>query len=356
MHKAHPDGQHDIFEPHENPFIRDGVEAFTESGMFRLSAIRQDLDAWLTGQKFTGHAALPAPPAQWLYLPQWTQAQADAIDAYLSGLPIEAFTGNDYGLLVKLLVYRHMPEGALIDEALSYAAQNLALGAAQSQWQAQNSDAAIPQAQLARLHNAMPSTLDGIATALRLSETGQAMVQYGAARAAENVVALADDTRRALQNTLMDWQVKKTAGDPAATVAKLQQTLFDKFATLNRDWRRIAITEAGEMALQGLVSATPPGTRLKRIEQYRGACSFCRKINGQIMTVAAPDKTGKDGHTEIWEGKTNIGRSQAKNKRTENGLVSRKPSKKRSTRPPTPAARRKSFLSTSIRSRCHPPN
>ena len=106
----------------------------------------------------------------------------------------------------------------------------------------------------------------------------------------------------------------------------LQGTLLDQFADLNRDWRRIAITEAGEAANQGLVATLKPGTLVKRIEQYRGACPYCKSIDGQVYTVVSPDKPDKDGDTQIWAGKNNYGRSGAARKRTPEGMVDRLPS------------------------------
>jgi hypothetical protein len=62
---------------------------------------------------------------------------------------------------------------------------------------------------------------------------------------------------------------------------------------------------------------------VKRVEQYRGACPFCRSIDGVIATVVAPDAPDKDGNTQIWVGKDNVGRSAAPRKRVGDALVPR---------------------------------
>jgi hypothetical protein len=105
----------------------------------------------------------------------------------------------------------------------------------------------------------------------------------------------------------------------------LRTKLFDQFGTLNRDWRRIAITEAGEAMLQGQIAALPYGTKVKRVERYTNACAFCRSIDGRVATVVDPAKPEKDTEREVWVGKNNIGRSASPKKRVGDMLVARPP-------------------------------
>jgi hypothetical protein len=90
---------------------------------------------------------------------------------------------------------------------------------------------------------------------------------------------------------------------------RLASALFDTFAMLNLDFDLIAATELGEALVMGIVAAQKPGTRLERHEAYRGACQWCRSINGKVFTVVSPSKPDKNGDTEIWVGKTNVGRA-----------------------------------------------
>lgn len=112
---------------------------------------------------------------------------------------------------------------------------------------------------------------------------------------------------------------------PGAPGSSLQTKLLDEFATLNRDWRRIAVTEAGENANQGYVASLKPGAKVKRVEQYKGVCSWCAKIDGKVMRVVDPADPDKNGDTDIWVGKTNVGRSAAPRKRVGSLLVDREP-------------------------------
>jgi hypothetical protein len=150
-----------------------------------------------------------------------------------------------------------------------------------------------------------------------------AVVEFGRARCGENVVSLADAARHRLRKLIVDDQEARFLGDKASMAEGMQTKLLDNFGLMNRDWRRIAITEAGDNANQGMVAAQKPGTKLKRVEMYRGACAFCRSIDGRVMTVVDPAAPKKDGDSCVWIGKTNVGRSVAPRKRVEGALVDR---------------------------------
>jgi hypothetical protein len=110
--------------------------------------------------------------------------------------------------------------------------------------------------------------------------------------------------------------------------SKLRSELFDRFGEANRDWRRIAITEQNEAAGQGFIASQKPGTKVKRFEMA-DACAWCRAIHERVMTVVAPQKADKDGETEVWLGKTNVGRSAAPRKRLEDGRLVERPADER---------------------------
>ena len=103
----------------------------------------------------------------------------------------------------------------------------------------------------------------------------------------------------------------------------LQARLFDSFSALNRDWRRIAITEAGEVANQAYLGELAHGARVRRVEHYVGACPFCARLNGQEFIWSEQPLDESFGWTHVWPGKTNVGRSASPRKQTEDGLVER---------------------------------
>ena len=119
-----------------------------------------------------------------------------------------------------------------------------------------------------------------------------------------------------MRDVIMQHEEQKMLnGGASAPGSSLRTRLLDEFGTLNRDWRRIALTEAGEMANQGFIASQAPGNKVKRLEQYAGACPFCRKIDGVVMEIVPSDKQDKNSETQIWVGKTNIGRSVSPRKR-----------------------------------------
>jgi hypothetical protein len=140
------------------------------------------------------------------------------------------------------------------------------------------------------------------------------VIEFGRARCAEHVTALADGARRRLRKLIVDHQ-EAAMLNPAAGGSDLQTKLVDAFGTMNRDWRRLAVTEATENLNQGFIASCRPGEKVRRVEKYRGACPFCRQIDGTVMTVVAPDAPRKDGETQIWVGKTNVGRSASPRRR-----------------------------------------
>jgi len=314
--------EHDIWLPHHNVWVKALVEDYTQQGMIRTSAIRTSLNAWLEGKNYQQDMNAAKPDFA-LFSEYWTDAQAVSVESYLQSIEPALFSIEDTALLARLLVRQHLPIDVLIDNALNHTAQSLIMGSAQAHWEAKNPATPITEAQVAALQSSLPNTLESVLSALSLSVSSRAMLDYGAIRAAENVVELSNNARTNLSGVLMDHQLKRLSGDESATTAKLQQTLFDKYGDMNRDWRRIALTETGEMSMQGFIASTAVGRKVRRLEMYKGACPFCEKIHGTVMTVVDADKPDKDGKTEVWTGKTNIGRSSSPNKRTENGLTPR---------------------------------
>jgi hypothetical protein len=153
------------------------------------------------------------------------------------------------------------------------------------------------------------------------------IIEFGQVHCAENIVSMADSAKHKIKKTIISHlEEKAMAGQTFTTgLEGLQTKLFDEFGVYSADWRRIAITETGEMANQAYVAGQPPGTKLKRVEMYEGACQWCSKINGMIVTVVDPAKPFKDPWKEIWVGKTNVGRSSSPMKKVGDKLVPRSP-------------------------------
>jgi hypothetical protein len=312
------DGADDgIWKPHDSPFVRYLIELFTTKGLTMLSDVQAELNAWIEGQR---HQPSPEPvekPQPTLYA-QWTPAEMDLVELYLTSLSREQFTLEDWGLLIDYLVQRYLPLSDLQKQATALAVRAALMGKAQKIIET------IPDDQAASVVEAMPQSYAEARELFGGQKLFDSVMEYGTLRACENVQELSNEVRHRMKTTVLESVSRAQQGDVWA-VSELQQKLLDDFATINRDWRRIAVTEAGECANQGFIASLPLGTKVKRMEIYHGACSYCRKINGRVMTVVAANDPNKNGETDVWPGKTNIGRSSAKRKRVGDALIERTP-------------------------------
>lgn len=143
------------------------------------------------------------------------------------------------------------------------------------------------------------------------------MLEWAKVHAAENVQGWSNTARSRLRKLLIQ------AAEQRWPARKLQRQLFERFFELNRDWRRLALSETNESYNQGWIAGRT-GKRVRRIEMV-DACAFCRKIHGEVFTVVSPTKEPKDGWKEVWPGKTNVGRSRSPQKRLPNGKMVDRP-------------------------------
>lgn len=318
MHKAMgedpPDGG--IWDAHPNPFVRRLVELFTDRGLTRIANLQEELARWLSGGE---HApALQRPPRPEGVMARWSLAELGLANAYLRALPSDQFTIEDWMMLVDYLVQRHLSPADLRTEAEWLASRAAIMGRVQAAL------VEIDDARADHLLMQLPSVAD-IDRMFGLTPAQRAVIDYGRARCAEHVVGLSDGARHRLRTLIVDYQEAVFLGDQATTGEALQSKLLDAFGTMNRDWRRIAVTEATENVGQGMIAALKPGSKVRRVEKYRGACAFCRSIDGRVAMVVEASNPVKNGDTEIWVGKTNVGRSAAPSKRVGGVLVERGP-------------------------------
>lgn len=353
-----PGGKGDMWEPHPSVFLQQLVEAFTSLGVKVTDDLKAELFSWLAGgvhgagapahpshPLLLGHGPHnggsgatgggsgagggqpPVPPSGgWPIVPavSWTPETVAAARAYLLAKPLASWTVDDFLLLVDVLAQSHFPPG--------WAEQQAEWLSTRSGLMAKVEDLA-PGASLAQVGNvlaAMPNTLaEALAGELQLRPAHVAAMAFGRARAAENIRNVNDALRHALKSSILaslEEGFAVAGGAPALPSQALTQRLFDDFAQHNRDWRRIAVTEAGEIKNQGFVGLQDPGEFLRRVERYRGACTFCRNLDGRVFKVVDPLDPDKDGQKEIWAGKTNVGRSASPRKRVDGELVDRLPS------------------------------
>lgn len=323
--KARNDDESFIWQPHESVLIQQLVELFTKRGLMRLEAVRKAIMRWQnkTGAGEAQPSPLQVSMAQSMkgMMSRWTAEEKDLVEIYLNALPKDAWQLSDHMLCTELVVQTYLPHDEIVTEAQWLASKATMMGKVEANW---NKAKQPTLADAKKLLAALPNNEEETVATLPLSPFEKTTLAFANFRAAENVVNLTDKVRKTLRSTIaQDVEKRQLGGDE--TGPSLQTKLFDSFSEFNRDWRRIAVTEAGECQLQGMIAGCKPGTKVKRIEQYASACPFCKKIHNTIATVVSNDHPNKDPDTMIWPGKNNIGRSGSPRKRVGDTLVKRTP-------------------------------
>jgi hypothetical protein len=307
-----------IWKPHESPLIRRLVELFTKRGLDRLDHVREQIQAWVSGANHRSSSnAVPRPGM----MERWTPAELDFVKLYLESLPPKLWDLDDHMMAVDFVVQRYLPADELRTEAEWLSTRAGLMGKVQANLAA----AAVTAKSADLILAALPSTVGAAVTQFSLKAQQKAALDFARVRTAENVRALSEGVRHKMRATIVQHLENEQTKGSGAPAPSLQSTLLDNFATLNRDWRRIAVTEAGEAQLQGYIASLAPGTKVQRVEQYENACGFCKRIDGKVATVVSPDHPDKDPDNMVWVGKNNVGRSASPRKRLGDMLVHREP-------------------------------
>jgi hypothetical protein len=175
---------------------------------------------------------------------------------------------------------------------------------------------------VARLSEYVPTEFGKLPDKI-LTPVERQILRVSRARAAENISNVTESARHRMKTIVIEHVQAQVLGMKQGQYTALRTRLFDEFGQLNRDFRRIAVTEAGECCNTGFIAAQRPGSRVKRLEAYRGACPFCKSINGKVLEVVEPTAPQKNGDDQVWVGKSNIGRSASPRMRQGGGLVER---------------------------------
>jgi hypothetical protein len=314
--KATHDHDGDIWQPMDSPLIARLVELFTQRGLDRLDAFRTELLAWHAGARHRPGERMARPAGA---MERWNDAERELVKLYLEHLPPAQWSLDDHMMSIDFLAQRYLPLDDMRTEAEWLATRSSLMGRVQA-----NMDG-VTAKQADVLLAAMPSTVQAAMDQFGGTPAQATTMQFAATRCAENVRNLANDARHRMRTTIADHVQALELGAPVVGGSSLETKLLDQFGTLNRDMRRIAVTEAGEAQTQGYVSSMPPGTKVKRVEQYRNACAFCRRIDGRVVTIVEPGAADKDWDTQIWAGKNNIGRSASPRKRVGSVFKEREP-------------------------------
>lgn len=295
-----------------NRFAADHIEAVSA----RLEAILTQLRAMLAGI-LSGHPEmLLKADAPWL---RWDEARFELVRRKLWSMTPDSMTLADYEILIEWIIARYLSDDVIQTEAEYLAVRAALMGKIESNL---SIDRRVTNPMIGHIVELLPTSFAQVPPHV-LTPLEAAMMDYGRAHAAEAIRGVAEGVRHRMATVVMQHVQAGILGQREGTTKHLQTALFDQFSNQNRDMRRVAVTETGEIGCQAYVMNMPTGSRVKRIESYRGACDFCRSINGKEFEVVAADSLHKDGSSQIWVGKTNVGRSASPMKREGDRLVER---------------------------------
>lgn len=132
-------------------------------------------------------------------------------------------------------------------------------------------------------------------------------LKWIAARGAAHMTGITDVSRKMLREELTAGAMEKLSS------GQFQQRLFDKFSAMNRDWRRVVVTETAASIQNGTLASIDPadGWEVQWTSAAK-ACPFCTAMDGKRFKIVDAKSGNKNGQTQVWVGKNNIGRSASK--------------------------------------------
>jgi len=310
-----PDGTESLlWSPHANEWLRAHVEDMTGRFQRILQAIQEAISRLVLGEPLDRLMKSEVP---WL---RWDQGRYDATKARLEAKGPEHFTLDDWLEVVDLIIQRYLPDAVIQSEAQYLAVRAQFAGMIQANMDHQQAKLNMPE--IDRLMHLLPTDFRQIPPKV-LSPIERSILDVSVAHTAQAISDVTESARSRMKRICIEHIQAQVLGQAEGQWTHLRQRLFDEFGQLNRDFRRIAITEAGEACNSGFVASQRPGTALRRQEAYKGACPFCKSINGKVFEVVDPAKADKNGETQVWLGKTNIGRSAAPRMRQGSTMVER---------------------------------
>lgn len=143
------------------------------------------------------------------------------------------------------------------------------------------------------------------------------LLKLSLASAGNNLREISDHAKSQIKRVLIDSQVTKMGP------RELEKRLRETFKGIDRDWRKVTVTESASTAINGYLFTQGDGQQVV-VQSAADCCDWCREmLHGKIFTVLhkAPDPANtKLWETALWPGKSNVGRSRHKKAR---GGVSR---------------------------------
>lgn len=140
------------------------------------------------------------------------------------------------------------------------------------------------------------------------------------------------NTMQTVRNVMAESLKKHGSGK--SLLEELRHLITSDIGELNRDWMRVAITEANNIFNNGYLSLLKPGQFVIGISMPDACDSCLDQINGKVYKVRATPaedyseldpksekyrQLAEIWETEVWVGKNNYGRSSSRQKRLDPG-------------------------------------
>lgn len=152
--------------------------------------------------------------------------------------------------------------------------------------------------------------VENINDVLPFNSVQKNMLRFAQVSAAENITSMSSRTKTQLRSLLSNAKLQGLSQKDLANQMRLT------FKGLDKDWRRIVVTESASIATNGYIMSQGEGQKIVG-QSAADACPWCiDKIHGKIFTVthiAAQAMTSGMWDTHIWTGKNNVHRSRHKN-------------------------------------------
>jgi len=146
-----------------------------------------------------------------------------------------------------------------------------------------------------------------------------ATISFAEEHTGEMIVDLMQHQYTQIHDTILQSQINRRSA------RQLEMELWDKFADINRDWRRIAETEMANNENNGQIIAElekdNEGKPVFMIgSSSGGACSWClNKVNSKVVMMVKEPPSGdgdstwykEEQYTAVWPGKSNYGRKRS---------------------------------------------
>lgn len=183
----------------------------------------------------------------------------------------------------------------------------------------------------------LPIILQDAIKELHLTATEVHAIKFAIQYAGANVTNVSSKALTSIQNMVVEAIQTRMAPRQLASKMFTELAINDS-SVLNRDWERIAITEINRAANDGFIASQPVDSYVIG-DSHDDACQYCLSLINLKIYRVTDDPPEEYGHlkprskkykelahrwdTEVWVGKSNIGRSLSPKKRVDGVLVPR---------------------------------